>query len=206
MSRAFRLACWAIAVLLIVSFIVLLLPFAFTSACKSSPMTLGLMWLHEIQFAQVEVRKGILGAGSNELKGGYWRKNIRELESCVVNGKPASLISRRIADSDIAGNAGNVVRPISEISLRSLTYVGEPPLDFGRYAVVMWVHEWGRMGWWTLIASQDGIWAKAGKNELEHFPNDPSREGWLPEPEVKRILSKAKRLDHWVSFWRFEWI
>jgi hypothetical protein len=177
----------------------LLLPLVFTSACQSSPMTMGLAWLREIHSAQIDVRRGVLGAG--HAQAAYWRKDIRELDSLIVNGKPAGLINSRIAASDIGGPATKTDRPIAEISLRSLKFSGEPPVDYNKYAVVMWVQEWGRMGWWTLTSSQDGVWGKPGKLETDCFPVDPTREGWLPEAEVMRILAKSKRLDRWLNFW-----
>ena len=194
-----KLACWITAGLLIVGCTVIVLPLVFTSACDSSPLSMGFIWLREIQDAQLEVRKGILGPVNPE--GGYWRKDIRELDSCLVHGRRVGLINARIAESDVGGTVTKIDRPLPEISLHTLSLAGEPPLDYTKYAVIMWVHEWGRLGWWTLISSQNGVWGKPGKNELEHFPADPLGEGWLPEPEVKRILSKERRLDRWLNFW-----
>jgi hypothetical protein len=182
---------------------VLFLPFLFTSACQSSPLSLGISWLHEIHAAQLEARKGNSGAENTVSRTGYWRKDIRGLNSNVVNGRPAGLINRRIADSDIGEGEGNIVRPIPEISLRALRFVGEPPMDSSRYAVVMWVRESGRMGLWTMIASQEGVWGKPGNHLLEHFPANPVGEGWLLEAEVRSILSRCKRIDRWTGFWGF---
>jgi hypothetical protein len=201
MSKASWIAILVTAVLLIAGCILFLLPFIFTNACQSSPMTMGLHWLHQIQSTQLDLRKGDFGFEITGGMEGYWRKDIRGLESTLLNGKPARLITSSVAESDIGGTETKVNPPTSDISLRALKFADEPPFDYNKYAVIMWVHEWGRMGWWTLILSQDGVWGKPGKNELDHFPADPAGEGWMPEEEVKRVLTKFKRWDHWLNFW-----
>jgi hypothetical protein len=205
-KRASSISYWVIAGIVIVPCVVILLPFAWSSACDSSPMTQGLGWLHAIRLSQEEVRKGILGTAKSEAKPGYWRKDIRGLEFTLVNGKPVGLLGNRIADSDVGDGSLNVERPIQEISLRTLKFIGEPPLDPNRYAVVMWVDEWGRMGSWTFVASQDGVWGKEGRMTMDNFPVDLAGEGWLPESEVKSIRKWSRRLGRWLNFWRFQWI
>lgn len=156
-------------------------------------MTFGLNGLRGIRLAQLEIQK---------CTSCFWRQDIRGLATTSVNGRPAGLIDSRVADSDIGSAERKVALPLPEVSLRALQFDGEPPIDYSRYAVVMWVDEWGRMGSWTLIASQDGVWGKPGRIALKHFPIDPNGEGWLVEAEVKSILSKSKLFDQWFSFWR----
>jgi hypothetical protein len=196
-----KAACWVGAIVLVAGGVLFVLPFIFTSTCKSSPMMEAFISLREIELAEQEVRKGSLGAENPGGPGAFWRKDIRALESITVNGNVQTLVSHQVAASDIGGIEGKVILPNREISLRALNFLGEPPIDYSKYAVVMWVHERGGLGWWTLVASQDGVWGKPQKLELETFPVDLPGNGWLPADEVKCVVTASNRWGRWRNFW-----
>lgn len=196
---------WTRAVPLLVLGVIFVPSAVMSSTCYSWPMTHALYSLRSFRLAQEEFRKGIPGFGNPGGKTGYWRKDIRGLEDTVVQGKPAGLIGRNLADSDVGKGGANVALPDPEISLRALTFAGEPPLDYRRYAVVLWVDD-PAIGSWTLIQSQDGTWGKRGRIALDCFPSDPDRDEWLTESQIWSIRKWSKEWNEWLRFWKFRWL